>query len=416
MLIAGIVLLLTYLLIIVEKIPKVAVVLFMASVVLVLGIVPANKAFGYIDFSVIFLLVSMMVIAFVTEKSGIFTWVAIEILKLSKGNPKLILIYMATFTALLSAFLNNATVVILLLPVTFEVAKQLEISPQPFLITEIIASNIGGTATLIGDPPNLIIGSAAGFTFTDFLRELTPVILIIFVVCTAILAFMFRKVLVTSPELQEKAQKIDNSSSIQDKRLMILSLIVLAMVISGFVFYDFLHIEAYIVALFGASILLLFQSQKCVFEDIEWNTIVFFIGLFIIIGGLIETGGINYLANYILHITNGNTSFTSMLILWGSGILSGFIDNIPYTVTMVPLIQNLHNCMNTNPLWWSLALGACLGGNITIIGSAANIIVAEAAYREGYPISFLKFFKYGALTSFVALLISSVYIYFRYLT
>lgn len=415
MTIASTILFFTYLLITIKKIPKLTVVMIAAAITLMLGLIPPDKVFSYIDFKVIFLLVSMMMIAFVADRSGIFTWLAIKILQLAKGNPKLILIALTILTALLSAFLNNATIIILLLPISFTIAKELKMNPEPFLISEIFASNIGGTATLIGDPPNIIIGAAAGFTFMDFIKELAPVIIIIFIICTALLVWMFRKELVSTPELMNHVKNLDSSGTIRDKRLMIVSILILSFVILGFVFSDIIHIEAYIIAFTGASIILLFQSPDYILEEIEWNTILFFIGLFIIIGGLVETGGIKFLASQVLSITKGNVNYASILVLWASGILSAFIDNIPYTITMIPLINNLHNSMNLTPLWWSLSLGACLGGNATIIGAAGNIIAAEASSKAGYPISFFKFMKYGALITFISLLISNAYLYLRFL-
>jgi Na+/H+ antiporter NhaD/arsenite permease-like protein len=249
----------------------------------------------------------------------------------------------------------------------------------------------------------------------EFIKELTPVIILIFIVSTAILAFMFRKQLVSKPELMQQILNIDNSKSIKDKSLMIRSSIVLILVILGFIFYDLIHIDAYIIALLGASILLLFESPRHILHDVEWTTIFFFVGLFIIIGGFIETGGIKVLADFVLKITHGNLQYTTMLVLWASGILSAVVDNIPYTVTMAPLIKSLNGSMNIYPLWWSLSLGACLGGNATIIGAAANVIISEASDAAGHPISFFRCMKDGILVTFISLLISSIYLYFRFL-
>jgi len=415
--IAGLILFFTYLFIVIEKIPKVTIVLLGASLTLILGILPAKTAFNYVDFGVITLLISMMIIVQIAGRSGVFNKIAIDILKLTKGNPINVLISLSLLTALLSAFLDNVTTVILMIPITFIIAKELKADPIPFLITEILASNIGGASTLIGDPPNIIIGSAAGLTFNDFLFELTPIITVIFIVCTAVLVFMFRKDLIHKPELAEHIENLDNSKSITDKKLMIRSLSVLSLVIIGFVFHGALHLQAYTIALLGAGVLLLFETPKQILHhDIEWITILFFIGLFIIIGGLEATGGIHFLAEKLLELTKGDLKYTSMLILWGSGFLSAIIDNIPYTVTMTPLIKELDTAMNIHPLWWSLSLGACLGGNATIIGAAANVIVSESSAAAGYPLSFLRFMKYGALITIISLALSSVYINFRFLT
>lgn len=413
--ISGFILFATYILIAIDKIPKVTAVMLGASLTLILGILNSHNTFASVDFGVIILLVSMMIMVHISAKSGIFLWCAIELLKFTRGNPVNILILLSTLTAFLSAFLDNVTAVILIIPITFVIAKEIKASPIPFLITEIIASNIGGTSTLIGDPPNILIGSAAGFTFNDFLKELTPVIIIIFIVSTAILVFMFRKDLIEKKGLSDSILKIDNSKSIKNKQIMTRSLIVLFLVIIGFVFCEKQHLEAYMIALTGASILLLFESPKEIIHEVEWSTIFFFIGLFIIIGGFEATGGIEFLAQNLLNITDGNLKLTTMTVLWMSGLLSGIIDNIPYTVTMIPLVKELSPVMNVYPLWWALSLGACLGGNATIIGAAANVVVSEASYEEGHPISFIEFMKYGVLITIISLIISSVYIYFKFL-
>ncbi len=415
MLAAGIILFLAYVFIATEKIPKVTVAMIGAAITLLLGLVSQKNAFEHVDFQVIFLLVSMMIIVHIASRSGVFNWTAIELLKIAKGRPLLVLLSLAAFTAVASAFLDNVTTVILIMPVTFVVAREFKLDPVPFLITEILASNIGGTATLIGDPPNIIIGSRAGLSFMDFVNELAPIITLIFFVCVGILLLLFKKDLVTTPERMEHVANLDNTKTIKDKPLMIRSLIVLGFVVLGFVTHDITHIEAYVSALAGASVLMLFESPKQILHDVEWMTIFFFIGLFIIIGGLESTGGIEFLAQKLLEVTNGSTQVASMVILWASGILSGIIDNIPYTATMAPLIAELEGTLDIYPLWWSLSLGACLGGNATIIGAAANVIVSESSYAAGHPISFLKFMKYGILITVTSLAISSVYLYFRFL-
>ncbi len=414
--IAGIILTIAYVFIALERIPKVTIAMLGAAITLVLGIVPAEHAFSHVDFGVIVLLVSMMIIVHIASRSGVFTWIAFELLKFTGGQPIKVLMALALFTAVASAFLDNVTTVVLILPVTFVIARELKVDPIPILITEILASNIGGTATLIGDPPNIIIGSAAGLTFNDFIIELTPVIIPIFIICMAIIAFMFRKDLVTSPERMEHVANLDNSSTIKDKKLMIRSMTILGLVILGFILHSALGLEAYMIALLGASVLLIFEKPHHILCDVEWITIFFFIGLFIIIGGLVETGGIKFLADRLLEFTKGDLTVTSMVIIWASGLLSAIVDNIPYTVTMVPLIGELKGVMDLTPLWWSLSLGACLGGNATIIGAAANVIVSESAYAAGHPISFFRFMKYGVIVTFISLVLSSVYVYFRFLT
>ena len=421
------ILIIAYIFIAWEKISKVTIAMIGAGITLVLGLLAQNKGhdaidpnyfINFVDFNVIFLLISMMIIVAIASRSGIFTWVANALLKKTKGHPVMILLALALFTAVASAFLDNVTTVILVVPVTFLVADKLGVSPFPYLITEILASNIGGTATLIGDPPNIIIGSKAGFSFMTFLQELTGIVVVILAVTLFILWLCFRKDLVTTEEKMAEVAKLDNSNTITDKKLAIRSAITLGLVILGFILHDIIHVAAYVIALLGASFLLIFEKPHEILEEVEWNTIFFFIGLFIIIGGFEAAGGISVMAKWILEVTNGSESATAMLILWASGILSGIVDNIPYTATMAPMIyeiQLVQGVEYAHPLWWCLSLGACLGGNATIIGAAANVIVSETAISHGCPIPFIKYLKYCLLITFVSLVLSSLYIYFRFL-
>lgn len=426
--VSAIILIVAYFFIATEKVPKVTIALVGATITILLGLLSQEKSahgninphyfINFIDFGVIFLLIAMMIIVNITAKSGVFNWIANELLKLTKGNPKWVLFTLALFTAVASAFLDNVTTVILVMPVTFIITKELGIDPVPFLITEIFTSNIGGTATLIGDPPNIIIGSAAGLTFGDFLMELTGIITVILFICIGILLLIFKKELKTSQARMERIANLDNTKTIKDYPLMIRSLTVLGLVVLGFILHDIIHIQSYMVAMAGASVLLIFEKPHKILHAIEWNTIFFFIGLFIIIGGLEASGGISLMAKWLLNFTQGSQQITAMVILWGSGILSGIVDNIPYTVTMAPMLIQIQNTMGvqyTHPLWWCLSLGACLGGNMTIIGAAANVIVAETSEVEGHSIPFMRFLKYGLLITFVSLTLSSVYIYFRFL-
>lgn len=422
------ILLIAYVFIALEKIPKVTIALLGAAITILLGLVSQSKLvdgginahyfINFVDFNVIFLLVSMMIIVSIATRSGMFNWIANELLRLTKGHPKLVLFTLGIFTAVTSAFLDNVTTVILIMPVTFFIAKQLDINPLPFLITEIFASNIGGTATLIGDPPNIIIGSAAGLSFMAFLKELTGVVSVILMVVVLLMMFIFRKSLKATPEKMAVVANLDNSKTITDYPLLIRSAIVLVLVILGFVLHDITHIETCVTAMLGASVLLLFEKPKDILCDVEWNTIFFFIGLFIIIGGLEASGGIALMAQWILKVTQGSQEATAMIILWASGFISGIIDNIPYTATMTPMLLEIQKTMGadyTYPLWWCLSLGACLGGNMTIIGAAANVIVSETSAHNGYPITFMKFLKYGVDTMIISLVISSGYIYLRFL-
>lgn len=424
---SAIILIVAYIFIAWEKISKVTIALIGASLTLFLGLLSSdNKSssdfahyfINYIDFNVIFLLVSMMIIVHISASSGIFKWLANEILKLTKGKPKLVLFALAVFTAVASAFLDNVTTVILVMPVTFAACRKLDINPIPFLITEILCSNIGGTATLIGDPPNIIIGSAAGFSFMDFVKELTGIVVVTVLVSISIMIFIFRKQLKSTPEKMNEVAKIDNTGSITSKSLAARSIIILLLVILGFVTHDITHIPTYLAAMAGASLLLIFEKPQKVLMDVEWNTIFFFIGLFIIIGGLEAAGGIDLMAKWLLNVANGSKEIMALIILWASGILSGIIDNIPYTATMAPMlatIQSIEGVEYTHPLWWCLSLGACLGGNMTIIGAAANVIVCESAGKSGYKISFMEYLKYGVTITLVSLFLGTVYIYLRFL-
>ena len=432
MLISGAILLIAYVFIATEKIQKSVVALVGAALTLLLGLLPFHghvdtqagtyikSVFEYVEFEVIFLLIGMMILVHIASRSGVFKWMALQILKATKGHPKMVLFALAAFTAVASAFLDNVTTVVLIMPVTFVIAKEFDVDPVPFLITEVLASNIGGTATLIGDPPNIIIGARAGLSFMDFVNELTLIITIIFLVSVGVLVFMFRKGLKAAPEKMAYIANLDNSKTITDKPLMIRSMITLALVILGFVTHDLTGIPAYVFAVAGASFLLLFEEPKEIYQDVEWLTIFFFVGLFIIIGGLEANGGIDYLADKLIQLTGGSLDSATMLILWGSGILSGIIDNIPYTATMAPLIAQVQHTIpytgaGHHPLWWALSLGACLGGNLTIIGAAANVLVSEAAATKGHPISFMRFMKYGVMVVIISLTISSIYLYVKYL-
>ena len=434
MLISGLILLIAYIFIAAERIQKSVVALFGAALTMLLGLVPfethfdhvtktlVKGVFHYIDFQVIFLLIGMMIIVHISSRSGVFKWLALELLHLTKGHPKTVLFSLAAFTAIASAFLDNVTTVVLMMPITFVIAKEFDTDPVPFLITEVLASNIGGTATLIGDPPNIIIGTKAGLSFMDFVLELTPIVTTIFLISIAILTYLFRKGLKATPETMERVATMDNSKTITDKKLMIRSVVTILLVIAGFVTHDATHIPAFVFAVAGAAFLLLFEKPKEIYRDVEWLTIFFFIGLFIIIGGFEANGGIKFLADGLITLTHGSLEAATMIILWASGIFSGIIDNIPYTATMAPMISELINPANpnaitghTHALWWALSLGACLGGNLTIIGAAANVLVSETAASKGHKISFMRFLKYGALITFISLTLSSVYLYFRFL-
>ncbi|HAV92309.1 TPA: hypothetical protein DCW38_03920 [candidate division WOR-3 bacterium] len=410
-----------FILISTEKFNKTILSLLGGALFMVLHFVSQELAFLSIDWNVIFLLISMMVIVGITKKTGLFQYVAIKAAKISRGKPVNIMILLSLITALFSAFLDNVTTVMIITPVAILIAVELGISPIPFVISCAIASNLGGTATLIGDPPNIMIGSAANLDFNSFLFNLTPIIIIIMIVYSLLIYLFFRKKMRISNERKARIMDFDESKSIENKPLLIKSLTVLSLVIAGFLIHGFLNLEPATIALFGAGLLMLLTGEKEVdefFHDVEWGTIFFFIGLFILVGGLVELGIIKKVASFVLNLTNGNMKSTSLLVLWISGVFSAFIDNIPYVATMIPLIKDIGVHVGPDkiqPLWWSLALGACLGGNGTLIGASANVVSAGLAKKNGYKISFWEFTKYGSIITIITLAISTIYIYFRYL-
>lgn len=414
--------LLIYGLIISEKIHRTILAMLGAIVMVAMGIVDQETALHHIDFNTIGLLVGMMMIVGITAETGLFKYAAVKSAKLAKGKPRRILIALFVVTAVASAFLDNVTTVLLMVPVTFSITRQLRINPLPFLMSQIIASNVGGTATLIGDPPNIMIGSAVKeLTFMSFISNLTPVIIIIMIAYIPLLLLMFGKQIKSTPELQQSIMNMDEKAMITDHKLLRKCLTVLGFTITGFFLHQALHLESATVALAGAFLLLLLTGGEHMlekaFHSVEWITIFFFIGLFVLVSGLVETGVIADLAAKAIDLTGGDVLMSSMMILWVSAIASAFLDNIPFVATMIPLIQEMGQMGITNlePLWWSLALGACLGGNGTLIGASANLIVAGLAGKEGYPITFMKYLKVGFPLMLLSIVISSIYLYLRYL-
>jgi|SRR5687768_1227468 len=407
----------TYAAITIDKVHKTLVALAGAMAVLLLGLVSQEEAFSGVDWNVIFLLAGMMIIANTLSRTGIFQWIASKVIDLAKGEPMRVLLLLSGLTAVLSAFLDNVTTVVLIVPMTIYVAKSLGITAVPFLISEILASNIGGAATLIGDPPNIIIGSASGLDFGDFLVNMGPVIVVTYLVFMGMLVLMFRKDLYVPMEKRREAMAISEEGMITDRRLLIQGSVVLAVVIIGFLLHGALHLEAATVAMSGAVLLLLISRAEVhdAITEIEWTTLLFFLGLFIVVEALIKVGFVEIAARGVLDLTGGDLPATAILLLWGSGIASGIIDNIPYTATMVPIVRELGQSMPVEPLWWSMALGACLGGNATAVGASANVIVLSLAERAGYKISFIQFLRYGVAVTVMSLIISTGYVWLRYL-
>ncbi|MBN6186267.1 ArsB/NhaD family transporter [Aneurinibacillus sp. BA2021] len=418
---AIVIFLVTYALIISEKIHRTIVAMLGAALMIAFGIVNQETALHHIDFNTLGLLTGMMIIVTVTAQTGLFKYIAIWAAKKAKGDPVRILVALGLITAFASAFLDNVTTVLLMVPVTFSITRQLRVSPIPYLLTQIFTSNIGGTATLIGDPPNIMIGSAVKeLTFAAFILNLAPIALIILLVTVGILAFWYRKQLKTTPELTQELMEMSAEDELTDSTLLKKCLAILALTIAGFFAHQALHIESATVALTGAFLLLLITGEHYLEEAltrVEWTTIFFFVGLFVLVSGLVETGVIAKLAQEAIALTGGDVTATSMLILWMSAIASAFVDNIPFVATMIPMIQEMGKIGITDlePLWWSLALGACLGGNGTLIGASANVIVAGMAAKEGHHISFVKFLFIGFPLMIISIIISTVYIYVRYL-
>ncbi|MBI2938807.1 MAG: ArsB/NhaD family transporter [Chloroflexi bacterium] len=400
-----------------EKVHRTLVALLGGVVIILAGVIDQHQAFAGIDFNVIFLLAGMMIIANILGSTGVFQWMAIRSAKMARADPFRVLVALSTITAVVSAFLDNVTTVVLIVPMTLYIASTLRLSPMPFLIAEILASNIGGTATLIGDPPNLLIGSAAGLDFTAFLENLAPVVVPIYLAFLGLARLMLVRDLKVDPELRQALLKLDERDLITNPKLLRQGLIVLGAVIAGFLVHGALGYEAATIALAGAAVLLIW-SRYDVHEalvHVEWTTLLFFVGLFMMVEGIVRVGLIEQLAKAALSLTGGNLTLTALLLLWLSAFASGVVDNIPYTATMIPLVRDLGQHMPATPLWWSLALGACLGGNLTIIGAAANVLVANLAERSGHPIRFGEFLPYGAIVTLVSMVISTVYVWARYL-
>ena len=412
----NIILILVYILITLEKLPRVVVALLGACILLLFKSVTQEEAFHYIDFNVIFLLVGMMILVNILKETGGIRWLAVWTLKKVNGSGVLLMIYFALLTAFISAFLDNVTTVLLLGSVTIAISKDLKINPVPYLVTQAIASNIGGTTTLIGDPPNIMIGSAADIDFNQFIIHLTPVILVVLVVNLFTLYLIYKKQLNIPETAKKELEAMSLNGLITNKALLKKSLVVIGGVIIAFFFHGALGLEAGTIALSGASVLLIFENRKHIWEDVEWTTIFFFVGLFIIVGTVEKVGTIHILSELVFKLSHGSYAVTTYAILWMSGFLSAIIDNIPYTATMIPLIKNLGtHYHDLKPLWWALSLGACLGGNGTLIGASANIVVADMANKNKYPITFIEFFRAGSIVMIEAMIICSVYLWWRYL-
>ncbi|MGE4285817.1 MAG: SLC13 family permease [Phycisphaerae bacterium] len=421
----------SYLFIISEKINKTIVAIIGAALMLGCRLITFEQAIEGVDFNVIFLLVGMMTCVFIVSKTGFFEWSAISIAKASKGNPVTILLALIFTTAIFSAFLDNVTTIILLVPVTILITQLLELPVVPFVVLEAIASNIGGTATLIGDPPNIIIGSQGNLSFNDFIVNLAPAIGIILIVFALTVYLIFGKMLKVPQSVRERVTKAEPALAIVDKKRMIRSLSILGLILLCFFLHSMLQVEPGVIALAGSMLMMLVcnvESEE-VLMKVEWAVIFFFIGLFMMISGLEHNGVIEWLSVNMLNIAGNNLFVLCMVVLIGSAVLSAVLDNIPFVITMVPLLKLCFPELATQlgitdpalihqqiaaPLWWSLAMGACLGGNGTLIGASANVVMSQICHRNKIHISFLKFTKYGAGFMLQSVVLSGVYIWLRY--
>jgi Na+/H+ antiporter NhaD/arsenite permease-like protein len=423
-----------YAIIVSERVHKTAVAIFAAALMIVFKILQQHEAFHVeefgVDWNVIFLLISMMVIINLMRPTGIFEYIAIKSAKIGKGEPFRIMVIFAIVTAVLSALLDNVTTVLLIVPVTILIADALEVDPIPYLISCALASNIGGTATLIGDPPNIMIASKAQLTFMEFVYHLAPVVVVLMVVYLLIIKALWGRKLKTRDELKQRVMAMDESAAIKNPVMLKKSLWVLGVVLIGFVFHGILHLQPATVALFGAGLLLLLsgiRNPHHVLAEVEWPTIFFFMGLFIIVGGVAKVGLIKWMSLKMLALTQGDMFATSMVIMWFSAFASAIVDNIPYVATMNPLVIDMAKQLWPNlsgtqllhhpdlmPVWWSLALGACLGGNGSAIGASANVIVVGMSERIDKKITFLKFMLYGMPIMVITVAIATVYVWLRY--
>ncbi len=423
-------LVLTYAVIISERVNRAIVALIGAGLMIQAGVLDQAEAVRGIDFNTIALLTGMMVIVAITRKCGVFQYLAIWSAQIVKAEPRGVLVMLSVVTAVVSALLDNVTTVLLIVPVTLLICEELKVRPYPMLFAEIFAANIGGTATLVGDPPNIIIGSAAGLTFNDFVVNLTPIVVPVLAVTTALIYLIWRRELVATDEARRRVMAFKPAEAITDHRLLKQSLAVIAAVIVAFVLARPLHMEPGSIAMLGAALLLLLdnywrgaedqsRTTHATFGEVEWIVIFFFIGLFIVVHGVDEAGVLALLAEWLLDFTGGSFAGTAFVVLWVSAILSAIVDNIPFVATMIPIIKSMAPAFGgadaIEPLWWSLSLGACLGGNGTLIGASANLTVAGLSERAGHPIRFIGYTLVAFPLMLMSIAMSSVYIWLRYL-
>ena len=388
-----------------------------AMLVLALHVMPFDAAMEHIDFNTLGVLLGMMLFVSVVKLSGVFEFLAIKCARLAKGDPWKIMLLFVLLTAVLSAFLDNVTTVLLIGPMTLTVCKLLDINPIPFFMTEILASNIGGTATLIGDPPNIMIGSAAGYSFFDFILYDAPAVVVILAAVLVVFYFMYGRKMHVDDEHRSRIMELDEHAQIKNQRLLKQSVVMTALVVVGFMAHGALGLESCIIALGAAGIIMLISGESIeeALSNVEWTTLSFFAGLFVIVGALAETGVIGMLANGLIDMTGGNVFITMLVLLIGSAVISSFLDNIPFVATMIPILLAMEATgMDVTPLWWAVSLGACLGGNGTLIGASANVVLSDISKKHGYEITFAKFFKTGFPIMLLTILIAGVYLVVRF--
>lgn len=415
--IAVAVFLIVILLIITERVHRTAAAMAGAVVLILTGVMSAEKALSYIDFNTIGVLVGMMIFVAIVRQSGMFEYIAVRAAKAVHGDPWKIMVAFTLITALLSAILDNVTTVLLVGPMSIAIARMLKIDPVPFLMGQILASNVGGTATLIGDPPNIMIGSAAHLSFLDFLDNTGFAVLFILAVLILLMKIVYEKKIELGTVDTGAIEKLDPSKSITNRALMRKGIIVLICVIIGFMFHDKLGIESSVIALTAAAVMLVIGREDVdqAIQDVEWTTILFFMSLFVVVGGLTETGIIKELASKIIDATNGHPMITMLVLLWASALLSSILDNIPFVATLIPLILAMQaDGMDVTSFWWAISLGACLGGNGTMIGASANVVLSDISTKHGYPITFKSYLKVGMPFMLLSIVISTVFLVVKF--
>ena len=415
--IAVAVFLIVILLIITERVHRTAAAMAGAMVLILTGVMSADKALSYIDFNTIGVLVGMMIFVAIVRQSGMFEYIAVRAAKAVHGDPWKIMVAFTLITAVLSAILDNVTTVLLVGPMSIAISRMLKIDPVPFLMGQILASNVGGTATLIGDPPNIMIGSAAHLSFMDFLDNTGFAVLFILCVLILLMKIVYEKKIELGTVDTSAVEELDPSKSITNRALMRKGIIVLICVIVGFMFHDKLGIESSVIALTAAAVMLIIGREDVneAIQDVEWTTILFFMSLFVVVGGLTETGIIKELASKIIDATNGHPMVTMLVLLWASALLSSILDNIPFVATLIPLILAMQaDGMDVTSFWWAISLGACLGGNGTMIGASANVVLSDISTKHGYPITFKSYLKVGMPFMLLSIVISTVFRVFKF--